>query len=198
MSRVHATWRRQRPLIAAAVLGLCGVAGLGTSSAQNEIYSWKDERGVVHFSDSQVPPEYAGKTEIHTAVKSTLTTGRAERPRNVPLTSVDGKRMVRAVLEGTFTSREVTMVVDTGAQFTMIDEDLADALGVRFVKEAGIVGVTGMSRGWVGRLRGLRVGDYHVLDWPVMVGPMSGLVLLGSDVLDYLRLTVGPDSLDSR
>ena len=196
MSSTHTVCRRL--LSAVAVLVLYGLAGPGTSSAQDKIYSWKDERGVLHFSDSEIPSEFVGKTEVHAGVKSALTTGRAESTRSIPLTSVDGKRLVRAVLEGTFTSRDVTMIVDTGAQITMIDEDLAAALGVKFVQDAAIIGVTGASRGWMGRVRGIRLGDYQVLDWPVMVGPVPGLVLLGADVIDYLHLTVGPDSLESK
>jgi predicted aspartyl protease len=89
------------------------------------------------------------------------------------------------------------MIVDTGAQITMIDEDTAAELGVEFVEEMGIIGVTGIAPGWVGRMRRVQIGDHEVRDWSVMVGPMPGLLLLGMDVLERLHLTVGKDTLDA-
>jgi clan AA aspartic protease (TIGR02281 family) len=105
------------------------------------------------------------------------------------------QKFVRTVLEGERISREALMLVDTGAQITVIDEETAQELDIEHVQDALLAGVTGTSRGWIGRLPSLRVGEDVVNDLPVMVGPMSGRLLLGMDVLEQLSLSVGLRSL---
>jgi predicted aspartyl protease len=87
------------------------------------------------------------------------------------------------------------MLVDTGAQITVIDEALANELEVEHVQDAMIAGVTGTARSWIGRLPTLRLGEERVSDLQVMIGPMAGRLLLGMDVLEQLELSVGPRSL---
>jgi predicted aspartyl protease len=90
------------------------------------------------------------------------------------------------------------MLVDTGAQMSMIDEDLAGDLGLEFISEAGIIGVTGTAPGWVGRIQRLKLDGKEVSDWPILVGPSQGLALLGTDLLDHLELSVGSKSLEGK
>jgi predicted aspartyl protease len=90
------------------------------------------------------------------------------------------------------------MLVDTGAQMSMIDEDLAGDLGLEFISEAGIIGVTGTALGWVGRIQRLKLDGKEVSDWPILVGPSQGLALLGTDLLDHLELSVGSKSLEGK
>jgi predicted aspartyl protease len=87
------------------------------------------------------------------------------------------------------------MLVDTGAQITVIDEETAQELDIEHVQDALLAGVTGTSRGWIGRLAALRLGEDTVKDLQVMVGPMTGRLLLGMDVLEQLGLAVGLRSL---
>jgi clan AA aspartic protease (TIGR02281 family) len=105
---------------------------------------------------------------------------------------------VKARLEGASGSRDVMMLVDTGAQITMIDESTADELGLEFVEEAGIAGVTGVAPGWIGELRRVQLGDKEVRDLRIMVGPLPEVLLLGMDVLERLELTVASDHLEGR
>jgi len=87
------------------------------------------------------------------------------------------------------------MLVDTGAQMTLIDQALAEELALEHVDNALLTGVTGSTTGWIGRLSGLRLGGHEVRDLQVMVAPISGRLLLGMDVLERLELSVGPRSL---
>jgi len=173
--------------------------GGGQLWAQDLIYSWTDEKGVVHFSNSMAPPQHV--KEAATAVASSHAPVRGGDPReaaSVPLVILNNdpsQKFVRAVLESAYTSREALMLVDTGAQITVIDEETAQELDVEHLQDALLAGVTGTSRGWIGRLQTLRVGEDVLNDLPVMVGPMSGRLLLGMDVLEQLSLSVGLRSL---
>lgn len=167
--------------------------------AQDAIYSWTDEKGVVHFSNSMAPPQHL--KEAATAVASSYSPVRETEVReaaSVPLVILNNdpsQKFVRTVLEGERRSREALMLVDTGAQITVIDEETAQELDVEHVQDALLAGVTGISRGWIGRLSTLRVGEDVVNDLHVMVGPMAGRLLLGMDVLEQLRLSVGMRNL---
>jgi len=105
------------------------------------------------------------------------------------------QKFVRAILTGEQDTREVLMLVDTGAQMTLIDQALAEELALEHVDNALLTGVTGSTTGWIGRLSGLRLGGHEVRDLQVMVAPISGRLLLGMDVLERLELSVGPRSL---
>jgi predicted aspartyl protease len=167
--------------------------------AQDTIYSWTDENGVMHYSNSMAPPQHL--KEAATAVASSrapLREGALRDAANIPLVILNNdasQKFVRAVLEGEHTSREALMLVDTGAQITVIDEETAQELNIDHIQDALLAGVTGLSRGWIGRLPALHIGEDVVSDLRVMVGPMSGRLLLGMDVLEQLGLSVGLRSL---
>ncbi len=72
---------------------------------------------------------------------------------------------------------------------------MAQDLDVEHVQDALLTGVTGTSRGWIGRLATFKIGEEEIRDLHVMVGPMPGRLLLGMDVLENLRLSVGLRSL---
>src|SRR5262249_25291862 len=113
----------------------------------------------------------------------------------VILNNDPSQKFVRAELAGEQDSREVLMLVDTGAQITLIDQSLAEELALERLDNALLTGVTGSAVGWIGRLPVLRLGRAEVRDLSVMVGPMRGRLLLGMDVLERLELSVGPRSL---
>lgn len=158
--------------------------------SQEAIYSWTDEKGVVHFSNPMVPPQHLKEAE--TAVASTRPAVRGGEVRDavsIPLVILNNdpsQKFVQATLEGERTSRETLMLVDTGAQITVIDEDMAQGLDVEHVQDALLAGVAGTSRGWIGRLATLKIGEEEINDLYVMVGPMPGRLLLGMDVLEHL------------
>jgi predicted aspartyl protease len=189
------------PRVLVAGIGVAGLIALGAEPrgvAEEHLYKWTDEQGVIHFSNSSLPRRYAGDAEVRTPLPAHVAPTRRSTGAVIPLVSEDRKKFVRARLEGTRSTQEVMMLVDTGAQMTLINEELAEDLGAEFVEEAGIVGVTGVAPGWMGKLRRLELGDRELRDWTVMVGPVPGLVLLGLDVLERLRLSVAADHLEVR
>ena len=184
-------------LVLGFVLGvtICGVPAHG----QGTVFKWTDSDGIVHFSDSNVPREYAGKAEEKQHRHTRVATGQPQAAgTSIPLLAQYGRKYVSATLEGPHQSRTVMMLVDTGAQMSMIDEELAGDLGLEFITEAGIIGVTGTAPGWVGRVQRLKLDGKELSDWPILVGPSQGLALLGTDVLDHLELSVGAKSLDGK
>lgn len=183
-----------RSLIALAAA--CVLGGPCDAGAQSTIYRWTDDNGVVHFSDTGVPGKYAREAEERRVeARPPQRSAHPPEAKSVPLTVRDGNRYAMVTLESAFRTREMLMLVDTGAQMSMIDEELADDLDLEFVREVGIVGVSGVTPGWIGRLQRLKIGDEEVYDLDVMVGPLPGLRLIGTDVLDKLELTIGPDRL---
>src|SRR5215510_2374044 len=169
------------------------------TAAQGTIYSWTDEKGVVHFSNSMVPPQHAEHvTTFETSPSSAARVSGTGTSDSIPLVILNddpSQKFVRAQLAGEQDSREVLMLVDTGAQITLIDQSLAEELALEHVDNALLTGVTGSAVGWIGRLPILRLGPAEVRDLNVMVGPMPGRLLLGMDVLEKLELSIGPRSL---
>jgi len=157
-------------------------------AAQDEIYMWTDEQGVLNFTNSG-PPQGAKATPI-------TTSGGDFRP--VPLEVADdspSRKLVRVELQGTDQQAEVRMVVDTGAEKTMIDSSLANGIGVRFMRGQLVKGVTGIGVGALVELPLLRIGSAELHDVEVIVGPAGAPNLLGMDVLNSLNLSVGQNSL---
>ncbi|HEX7409471.1 MAG TPA: retroviral-like aspartic protease family protein [Candidatus Binatia bacterium] len=155
--------------------------------AQQEVYTWTDQNGVVNFSNSG-PPEGAQAKAIHF--------GGEFRP--VPLeadsNSAD-RKLVRVELQGTQQHAEVRMIVDTGAQKTMIDAALANQIGVHWMGDQLVGGVTGVGVGSLVEVPRLRIGSAELRDVDVVVGPVPGFSLLGMDVLNRLDLSVGQNTL---
>jgi len=171
----------------------------GQPWAQSTIYSWTDEKGVLHFSNSMVPPQHKDQAaRIEAPSRPASSDAGGNNSDTIPLVILNddpSQKFVRAILAGEHESREVLMLVDTGAQITLIDEALAAALAVEHVNTAVLTGVTGSAKGWIGRLPTLRLGEQEVRDLEVMVAPLPGRWLLGMDVLEKLQLSVGPRSL---
>lgn len=191
----HERVSTRRCLFAVALATACSLAG-PLHAEQTKIYSWTDAQGVIHFSDSMVPPEHIKDARSITVRSYRQPAGAASD--TIPLETRDGdptRKWVRASLEGERGARDVMMVVDTGAQTTMLDESLAGELGLEPIAATRLVGVTGSADGWIGRLPRLKLGSEEVTDLNVVVGPVPGLYLLGMDVLHQLELTVGQDSL---
>ncbi|HEV8712420.1 MAG TPA: retroviral-like aspartic protease family protein [Candidatus Binatia bacterium] len=171
----------------------------GKTEAQGTIYSWIDEKGVVHFSNSMIPPQHVEHaTTVETPSRAPSRASGTDTSDSIPLVILNddpSQKFVRAELAGEQDSREVLMLVDTGAQITLIDQPLAEELALEHIDNALLTGVTGSAVGWIGRLPILRLGQAEVRDLSVMVGPMRGRLLLGMDVLERLELSVGPRSL---
>jgi clan AA aspartic protease (TIGR02281 family) len=156
-------------------------------AGQGQVFTWTDENGVVNFSNS-APPDNVKATAIHT--------GSEFRP--VPLetdANNPSRKLVRVEFQGTDEHADVRMIVDTGAQKTMIDADLARQIGVHWMHSQVVGGVTGFGVGALVEIPRLRVGSAELRDVDVIVGPARGLSLLGMDVLEKLDLSVGQNSL---
>lgn len=185
--------------LSAAVLGV--LLSVSVTWAQGKIYSWTDKNGVVHFSDSVTSPQDFSKST--TLSVSTRQGGKSDKSGSdeIPLVTFSDRpsqKFVRAQLTGDQGSREVLMLVDTGAQLSLVDQQLAQELKLEHLEEATLRGVNGVTKSWIGRLPTLRLGDEEVKDVRVLVGSQPGLVLLGMDVIDRLKLSVGPQSLHRR
>lgn len=168
------------------------------ASAQDTVFTWTDDQGTVHFSNSAVPAEHATEATARVLRRQSLNNLVRQDQVSIPFVFADGdrtRRFVPAVLEGAARTREVLMLVDTGATITLIDEELAGELDVEHVRDATLTGVTGTAKAWIGRLHALRLGDEEIRNWQVMVGPQRGFLLLGMDVIEHLRLNVAQEGL---
>lgn len=167
---------------------------------QGKIYTWTDKNGVTHFSDSVSSPQDFGRAKtLATQPRSSMQKGKGSD--EIPLVTFadrPSQKFVRAQLDGGRGTRDVLMLVDTGAQISLVDQETAKELELEHVEEATLRGVNGVTKSWIGRLPTLRLGDEEITDLRVLVGPQPGLVLLGMDVLDRLKLSVGPQSLHRR
>lgn len=184
-----------RRAIFALLAGLAAGLTAASAFAQTKIYSWTDDNGVVHFSDSAVPPEHVHDARVmNLRVKPSA----PEPSSSVPLEIRNNdptRKFVRVLLEGERTTREIPMIVDTGASQTLIDRALAEELGLPHVGSAQLIGATGSATGWFGRLRSLKLGAEEISDLTVIVGPSPGVYLLGMDVIHQLGLSIAPDRL---
>src|SRR5262249_54232991 len=64
------------------ILSLLG----GKTWAQSTVYSWTDEKGVVHFSDSMVPPQHVNDaTQIEMPSHPASIASGADTSDNIPL-----------------------------------------------------------------------------------------------------------------
>ena len=180
------TWR--------PTLALCLLFALEAEPlrAQTTMYTWTDEAGVAHYSNSMIPASYvATATTIVIPIRS-------ERSRPIPLVILGNdasRKFVRASLTGKWAIREVLMLVDTGAQKTVIDEVLAKELAVEYEQDVQLAGITSTVRTWMGRLPRLRLGTEEISNLQVVVSPRPGRLLLGMDVLEKLQLVVGLQNL---
>jgi len=171
----------------------------GPVQAQGHVYSWTDKDGTVHFSNTGPPPADAKNVSKRVMPRhERRDVPQREGNAEIPFVFMGGdrsRRFVRVVLEGSRKRKNVLMLVDTGAQMTLIDERLANELNVEHVEDVAIMGVTGTMPAWMGRLHSLELGDEELKSPLVMVGPRNGMLLLGMDVLGKLKLVVGQKAL---
>jgi clan AA aspartic protease (TIGR02281 family) len=181
-SRSHAGGGRRGASPAALIVLLLA----GSAAGQSRLYQWKDANGVVHFSNTAPPAD---------AQVTVTTTGREFRPVPLETDATRTQKLVRVALKGSQQAAEVPMIVDTGAQVTMIDQATAERIGVHWLRDEMVGGIGGFGRVARVEIPSLRVGNAELRDVSVVVSPGRGLRLLGMDVIDRLNLTVGPDSL---
>lgn len=170
--------------------------------AHAQIYRYTDERGQNHYVDGlgNVP-------ERHRATATPL--GMRNAPPSAPATAPAGARtagatvikytpgqriMVDVKINGAFSAQ---LLLDTGADRTMISPRTLQAAGVAISRPVGtgtITGATGTDRINYVVVDSLEVGEARVGRMPVgsyeLPGSGAGDGLLGRDFLDQFRVTV--------
>jgi predicted aspartyl protease len=178
------------------------IAALLSPRAHAQIYRYTDERGQNHYVDGlgNVP-------ERHRATATPL--GMRNAPPPAPATAPAGARtagatvikytpgqriMVDVKINGAFSAQ---LLLDTGADRTMISPRTLQAAGVAISRPVGtgtITGATGTDRINYVVVDSLEVGEARVGRMPVgsyeLPGSGAGDGLLGRDFLDQFRVTV--------
>jgi hypothetical protein len=171
-------------------------------NADAQYYRYTDERGQNHYVDGleKVPPTFRG-----TAVPLGLRNAPAAPPDSGATTAVKpasgavikytpGQRIIVDVrINGSFTA---PLLLDTGADRTMISPRTLQAAGVaitRPVATGNITGATGTDRINYVFVDSLEVGEARVGRMPVgsyeLAGTGVGDGLLGRDFLDQFKIT---------
>jgi hypothetical protein len=186
------------------VLALVLTAGLGPAPAAAQFYRWIDERGVPHYAEGldSVPERYrASATPLGLRNAPTPAAPPVVEPpgRTVPrggsvIRYAPGERiMVDVKINGTSTAR---LVLDTGADGTLISPRALRAAGVSLVTPIGtgqVIGVTGSDRVPFVMVESLQVGDARVVKLPVgayEIAQAEGDGLLGRDFLNRFNVTI--------
>jgi predicted aspartyl protease len=189
-----------RGALVGLALGLVVAAAPPLAHAQ--FYRYTDERGQNHYVDGfeKVPERYRGG-----AVPLGLRNAPATPPAAAAATSkpagstvikyTPGQRiMVGVKINGGFTAQ---LLLDTGADRTMISPRTLQAAGVsitRPVATGNVTGVTGTDRIDYVVVDSLEVGEARVGRMPVgayeLAGTGAGDGLLGRDFLDQFTMTV--------
>jgi Aspartyl protease len=190
---------RRAAVIGGALLAL-SVALPPPSEAQ--FYRYADERGQNHYVDGleKIPERYrAGAIPLglRNAPAATGAPAGATTAKPVGATVIrytPGQRiMVDVRINGAFTAQ---LLLDTGADRTMISPRTLQAAGVaisRPVATGNITGVTGTDRINYVVVDSLEVGEARVGRMPVgsyeLAGTGAGDGLLGRDFLDQFKMT---------
>ena len=191
----------RRTVIVALSLSLLIAAPL--SRAQAQIYRYTDARGQNHYVDGleKIPDQHRGaavplglRNAPPPPVSATAGTAAAKPPGAAVVKYTPGQRiMVDVKINGAFTAQ---LLLDTGADRTMISPRTLQAAGVmisRPVATGSITGATGTDRISYVVVDSLEVGEARVGRMPVgsyeLAGAGIGDGLLGRDFLDQFRIT---------
>jgi clan AA aspartic protease (TIGR02281 family) len=178
---------------------LIGSISLNPPAAASEMYRWVDEQGRVHLTD--IPPKSKGALQDF-KVYQPSDRGHAPEPKGPPLsepgmvkmtpTKPGGTVVVEAMLNRRLT---VPMLLDTGADFTVVTKQVArdlrlsspDHLPKVEFKTAG-----GAVRFPIATLQSLRVGtaEAHDVDVAIDIDGHMPVGLLGMTFLRHFKVTV--------
>jgi predicted aspartyl protease len=198
-----------------AVAAVIVVATLAPSPAAAEIYRYTDAKGNSHYVDGfeSVPQEYRaravpmglqnappGAATAAPGPTTPGTTGRAGTPASGPkggatIRYTPGRPiMVDAKVNG---STSASLLLDTGADKTMINPRVLTAAGVSLARPVGmtrVTGVAGSDNVSFVLIESLEIGDARVGRMQIASYDVSGAGdgLLGRDFLD--RFTINIDS----
>jgi hypothetical protein len=165
-----------------------------------QIYRWVDENGVPHFADGieSVPDRYRAKA-VPLGMKNvpagpSAAPGAAKASGETTIRFIPGQRiMVDVRINGNADAR---LMLDTGADRTLISPRALQAAGVRLTGPSTTAEVTGaMGSGQMQFIviESLEVGEARVGRMPVGSGilpPDVGDGLLGRDFLDQFNVNI--------
>jgi clan AA aspartic protease (TIGR02281 family) len=178
---------------------LVGGASTTTVVSAGEMYRWMDEQGRIHLTDT--PPRSNGGRHDLKVYKPSMTSPQSE-PSDVPPAEAGGARltpmkpggvvMVEAVLNRRLT---VPLMLDTGADFTVLPKQVAEALRISALEHLPKMELRtagGAVNFPITTLRSLRVGDAEARDVAVAID-MDGHMpvgLLGMTFLRHFKVTI--------
>ncbi|MGE3539980.1 MAG: aspartyl protease family protein [Candidatus Tectimicrobiota bacterium] len=192
-------------MVLACLLLLCTIL-----PAQAEIYKWVDEAGRIHFSDTmaRVPAAYRERLEekpstlpsLHSqpsAPRASATGSMTALPPrtlsySIPVRRDGNTMLVDALVGGAVRTR---LLVDTGAEFTVLSHAAAQRLGLDLAQAAVIPlrSASGVFLAPLTKVRSLSLGEAVVYDMEVIIHDASPDLdgLLGMSFLDNFLVTIG-------
>lgn len=192
--------------IASLLVLLAAFCLIPAGATAQEFYRWVDEKGGVHFTDNfhSIPEKYRSKAEKRRApAPSAAPAPVVEAQPGQSPTSPDSQRfvipysrrgndiIVPVLINGT---GPVELILDTGANVTMITWDQAKKLGLD--PERGdpirLLGVGATNVVSVIPIESLNLGGAEVRNLEITVHPAFGSGLLGMDFLSDFRTEINP------
>jgi predicted aspartyl protease len=160
------------PIIVLLVWPLPGLA---------EYYKYRDENGVLRFSDT-LPEKYAGQVE---AYRESVTPTPPDSPLKKPhktispplpqpqpdtasaeaetkFTLLENRILLPVEIVGTRGRAAVNLVMDTGAQLTFLWRTAIPSIGLRKVGRIRAAGITGSKYASSVRVKSLNIGPYKM------------------------------------
>lgn len=178
-----------------------------TTPAFSQIYKWVDKTGKTNFTDnlSTIPLEYLPQIEQKSSAPVTPVASpplpspppgasslqQVPRTYTVPLARYGNALVAQTVLNGTI---RTPLLVDTGAELTVIAPEVAQRLGLSLEHAAVIPlrSASGIFLAPLVKVRSLQVGEATVRDVEVIIHDatpgMGGL--LGMSFLDAFAVTI--------
>jgi clan AA aspartic protease (TIGR02281 family) len=178
---------------------LVGNVSVATPAIAGEMYRWVDEQGRVHLTDT--PPKSKGAVQEF-KVYQPSDRDHAPEPKGPPMskpgtvkmtpTKPGGAVVVEVVLNRRLT---VPMLLDTGADFTVLTKQMARDLRFSSLEHLPILEFTtagGAVRFPVATLQSLRVGtaEAHDISVAIDVDGRMPVGLLGMTFLRHFKVTV--------
>jgi clan AA aspartic protease (TIGR02281 family) len=169
----------------------------------HEFFRWVDEKGSVHFADdlTAIPEPYrkanreapatAGREKAPPLHKGSIPQGSGPRRYILPLAREGGRLLVDAKINDRIPIR---LIVDTGANLTIIPASLASRLGFdkRNSLSIDVRGVCGVIRGLLIEVDSLKVGEAEAKNFDMVVidDSLGGTALLGADFLSRFLMEI--------
>jgi len=184
-------------LARALTIALFLTAGLGPTWAAAQIYRWIDDAGVPHYAEGldSVPERHragAAPLGLRNAPPAAATSPAGKA--GTVIRYAPGQRiMVDVRINGSTSAR---LVLDTGADRTIISPRALSAAGVSLAKTIAtgqVIGVTGTDRLPFVIVDSLEVGDARAVQLPVgayEIVQAEADGLLGRDFLDRFHVTI--------